>query len=260
MFALLSSRRVFMPLVAAMLAPLAAHAQESQIFTWSGRVDREVRLTIRGTQTSNSIENSIQSRARFRLNTALPAQDGTLRVTRESGRGDVSVIQQPESGNGYTAIILITDNDGGADNYRVSAYYTPSNGGRYARGDRGRSANRTDRTDRNDRNDRGRGRNDVQDQAALHWSGDVDGEVQLIWRDGGVSQRLVSGNTVRRVSSNVTGNARSQVGQLTVSVSEGRGRVEVVQQPSASNRYTGIIRVIDPQAGYGHYDITANLR
>lgn len=259
MFALLSSRRVLIPVVAAMLAPLAAHAQESQLVTWSGRVDREVRLTIRGAQTSNSIENSIQSRARFRLNAALPAQDGTLRVTRESGRGDVSVIQQPESGNGYTAIILITDNEGGADNYRVTAYYTPSNDGRYARGDRGRD--RRDDRNRNDQNrdDRGRGRN-VQDQATLHWSGDVDGEVQLIWRGGGVSQRLISGNTVRRASSNVTGNPGSQAGQLTVSVREGRGRVEVVQQPSASNRYTGIIRVIDPQAGYGHYDITANLR
>ena len=269
MFALLSSRRVFMPLVAAMLAPLAAHAQESQLFTWNGRVDREVRLTIRGAQTSNSIENSIQSRARFRVNAALPAQDGTLRVTRESGRGDVSVIQQPESGNGYTAIILITDNEGGADNYRVTAYYTPSNDGRIARGDRGRNRADQNRNDQNrndpnrndpNRNDRGRGGYGVQDQAALHWSGDVDGEVQLILRDGNVSQRLVSGNTVRRVSSNVTGNARSQVGQLTLSVREGRGRVEVVQQPSASNRYTGIIRIIDPQGGYGHYDITANLR
>jgi hypothetical protein len=179
------------------------------------------------------------------------------------------VIQQPESGNGYTAIILISDREGGADTYRVTAYYTPSNEGRYARGERGRGRNRDDRRNdqnrddrRNDQNrdDRGRGGYGVQDQESVHWSGDVDGEVQLILRDGSVSQRLVSGNTVRRVSSNVTGNARNQVGQLTLSVREGRGRVEVVQQPSASNRYTGIIRIIDPQGGYGHYDITANLR
>jgi hypothetical protein len=281
MFTILSTRRVLVPLVAALLAPLSAHAQESQLFTWNGRVDREVRLSIRGAQTSNTFENSIQSRARFQVNSALPSEEGTVRVVRDRGRGDVSVIQQPSQGNGYTAIILISDNEGGADNYRVAAYFTPSNSGRYARGDRGRGRNRdnpvnpsypnnpnypnspnnpNNRDDRNDRNDRGRGRYDAQNQAALHWTGDVDGEVQLIWREGGVSQRLVSGNVVRRANMSVSGNSRSQGSELTVSVREGRGRVDVVQQPSASNRYTGIIRVIDPQGGYGHYDITANLR
>ena len=89
----------------------------------------------------------------------------------------------------------------------------------------------------------------------------MDGEVQLVWRGGDVAQRIISGNVVRRASSNVSGNPMSgQVAQLVVTVREGRGRVEVVQQPSANNRYTGIIRIIDPEGGYGHYDITANAR
>ena len=74
-----SMRRAFVPLAVVMLAPVAAHAQESQLFSWSGRVDREVRLTIRGSQASNTYENSIQSRARFRVNSALPAQDQPCR-------------------------------------------------------------------------------------------------------------------------------------------------------------------------------------
>jgi hypothetical protein len=260
-----SVRRAFVPLVAVMLAPVAAHAQESQLFSWSGRVDREVRLTIRGSQASNTYENSIQSRARFRVNAALPAQDGSLRVVREAGRGDVQVIQEPSSQNGYTAIIQITDNEGGADNYRISAYYQPSNGG-YGRGNRGRGQGNNGQygnNGRDDRNDRGRGngRNDV-DAAALRWSGDVDGEVLLTWRGNDVGQRIINGAQVRRVSSNVVGNPMQAArgGQLAVSTREGRGRIEVVQQPSAQNRYTSIIRIIDPERGYGHYDFTASLR
>jgi hypothetical protein len=264
MFAFMSSRRMLVPVVAALLAPLAAHAQESPLFTWSGRVDREVRLTMRGSQTSNTYENSIQSRARFRVSNALPAQAGTVRVVTESGRGNVEVVQQPDAGNGYTTIVRIVDGEGGADTYRLSAYFTPVNRG-YSRGDRGRgvSGRNDDRGRRDDnrgdrREDRGGyGRN----LAALHWSGDVDGEVQLIWRGGDIGQRVISGNVVRRASSNVTGNPMSgQASDLQVSVREGRGRVDVIQQPSSSNRYTGIIRILDPEGGYGHYDITVSAR
>lgn len=276
-----SMRRAFVPLIAVMLAPAAVHAQESQLFSWSGRVDREVRLTIRGSQVSNTNETSIQSRARFRVNAALPAQDGTLRVVREAGRGDVSVIQEPSSNNGYTAIIQITDNEGGADSYRVRAYYVPSNNG-YGRGNRGRGKGGMNNNDRDDRNDRmrdrnngmrdgnngsrdgnngRRDRNDNQDVAALRWSGDVDGEVLLTWRGNDVAQRMVNGAPVRRASSNVIGDpVRARGGQLVLSSREGRGRIEVVQQPTAQNRYTSIIRIIDPERGYGHYDFTASLR
>lgn len=279
MFTFSSMRRAFVPLAAAMLVPLAAHAQEAQLFTWSGRVDREVRLTIRGSQASNTYENSIQSRARFRVNSTLPMQDGTLRIVREAGRGDVAVVQEPSANNAYTAIIRIVDNEGGAGHYRISAYYTPVNDGRYARrGDRGRGGRgrddnrgqgRDDRYDRgrdnrddDDRNDRGRGNNGTQGAAALRWSGDVDREVLISWRGNDVSQRTVNGAPVRVTSSNVIGNPMqgARDGELAVSTREGRGRVEVVQQPSARNGYTSIIRIIDPERGYGHYDITARLR
>jgi hypothetical protein len=307
MVAFSSMRRAFVSLAAVMLAPLAAHAQESPLFTWSGRVDREVRLTMRGPQAANTYENSIDSRSRFRVNSALPMRDGTLRIVREAGRGDVSVIEQPAANNGYTAIIRIADNEGGADNYRVSAYYTALNDGRYGRnGNRGRGhddqggynqgrdnqnddqnddQNRDDRRrddrgrddrgrddgrrgdrgrdnqGRDGRDDRGRGDNYGQDGAALRWSGDVDSEVLISWRGNDVSQRTINGAPVRIGSSNVTGDAsRARGGQLLLNTREGRGRVEVVQQPSAMNGYTSIIRIIDPERGYGHYDITASLR
>ena len=42
----------------------------------------------------------------------------------------------------------------------------------------------------------------------------------------------------------------------TVRINEGRGDVFVAQQPQQWNGYTTIIRVRDPQGGYGHYDFS----
>ena len=269
----LFARRSLLSL-AFVVAPLAAQAQETQLFTWTGRVDREVRLTVRGNQMSNSAEANMQTRGRFFGNTTLPLADGTVRVALQNGRGNVDVIQQPNSGNGYTAIVRVVDNDGGADNYRIAAYFTPAYNGGYANGsNNGRGYGRNDKEARkvererekearkDDRRDGVyRDRNDSRiNSPTLHWSGDVDGEAQIIWRPGSVSQRSVRGNTVRVQNSAVSGSAMtaSQYGQLTLNVRQSRGRVEVVQQPTAQNRYTGIIRILDGGRGYSHYDFDA---
>ncbi len=41
---------------------------------------------------------------------------------------------------------------------------------------------------------------------------------------------------------------------VTVVQNSGRGSVTVVQQPSSWNNYTTVIRIRDPQGGYGYYD------
>jgi hypothetical protein len=238
-------------------APMALSAQEIPLFSWSGRVDRQVRLTVQGSRMSNSSEQNMQTRGRFSESRALPREEGTIRVVTNAGRGQVGVVQQPNASNGYTAIIELVDNDGGADNYRVTAYFVP-NGRDYGDRGRGRGADR-DRDGIPDRMERRDDRRGVTRGPVLNWSGDVDGEVQLVWRSNGVNQRVVSGAAPRVQNNRVTGEmSGTQYGQLNVSVREGRGRVDVVQQPTAQNRYTGIIRIVDPQSGYGHYVIEAS--
>ena len=41
---------------------------------------------------------------------------------------------------------------------------------------------------------------------------------------------------------------------LRVVENQGRGDVRVVQQPTIWNAYTTVLRVNDPQGGYGRYD------
>jgi hypothetical protein len=233
-----SLRRLCAPLAVAVLIPISAHAQETVLGTWNGRVDREVQLTIRGTNVSSTTLSGQQLNGRFRLATPLPRQEGTVRVETSGGRGEVSVVQQPSSSNGYTAIIKLSDRSRGADRYRVTTYWTPSTTVVPGRGGM----------------IRGRG-------AVLRWSGDVDADADIHWRAGNVSQRNLNANVVRNPSSSVTGNVMAnRPGQIAVNMRAGRGTVEVVQQPDANNRWTAVIRIHDPQSGYGHYDLEAFWR
>jgi len=219
-------------------APLSLRAQERVLGTFNGRVDKEVRITMRGGDVSSNTLSGQDLRTRYRMAAPLPQQDGTVRVAVTNGRGDVSVIQQPTAANGYTAVIRIFDRSSGADVYRLSTYWSPLANGEVLRpgGILGRRG--------------GRG-----NLPTLHWSGDVDGTVELRWRGSNVNQRVLNGNALRGVSSTVSGDVlQGQAGQATVNLREGRGRVDVVQQPAPENRYTTVVRITDPARSYGHYD------
>src|SRR3954471_10360980 len=120
----------FRSLVAATLVvaalPFTMQAQERALGTFRGQVDKEVRITMRGTDVSSSTLSGTDLRSRYRVASPLPQQEGTVRVALENGRGDVSVIQQPTASNGYTAIIRVFDRSSGADIYRFTTYWTPS--------------------------------------------------------------------------------------------------------------------------------------
>ncbi|MFN2567441.1 MAG: hypothetical protein ABR499_20790 [Gemmatimonadaceae bacterium] len=213
-------------------------AQE-RLFEWTGRVDREVRVVMRGSDVwTQDVSGRDSRRTRARVSRALPAQAGQVRVQLLDGRGDVSVIQQPSRRNNYTAIVRIYDRSGGADRYRLAAYWRPIGGGRWGGDDRG---------DVGDRYDYGSG--------MLRWSGAVDDQVEIRIQGRNVDTRTLSGNGARDVRANLNGRALPRR-DVTVSVRErsGRGTVSVVQQPSQWNGYTAVIRVRDRQGGFGFYD------
>jgi hypothetical protein len=275
----MSVRRRFLAIalpLAALAAPASSLlAQGRQLFNWSGRVDREVQISMRGREMWTSA-GSLSDRVRGRsdVDSPLPRQDGEVRVRVEDGRGDVDVIQQPTSRNDYTTVVRVRDRSGGSDRYRITAYWTPwndrgygSNGGRDTRGGyggyggygRGRGDDRGQYGDREE--DRGgyygRGGNGGGNGAVslAHWSGQVDGELEIRMRGEQVTYNTVSGNAPHDVRLD---GSRSGMPQREATVrianAQGRGNITVVQQPSAYNGYTTIVRVRDPQSGYGYYD------
>lgn len=254
-------RRAWALLVTALAVPVSLQAQERVLGTWNGRVDKEMQLTIRGNSFSSNTISGQQLNGRFRLASPLPQQDGQLRLAVSRGRGDVSVVQQPTSANGYTGIVRLFDRDPGADSYRVTVYWTPAYAGRGNRdmnGRRDRDRDDRDNMGRHEGVGRGMGRGNARggrnSAAVLRWSGDVDSDVEIRWGPNGVTQRNVSGNSLRNVRSSQSGGGVMQGGTVTVSQRAGRGSVQVVQQPSAANGWTAVLRVRDPQPGYGHYD------
>lgn len=248
------------PLAAAALVGLApvVMAQGQQLFEWDGRVDREVQIVMRGNQISTrNIGATEPGRSRSRMFADLPRMDGQVRIQVLNGRGNVDVIQQPNSGNGFTTIVRIQDPRSGSDDYRVVGYWQGySNGDYVGWPGRGRSRDYPDNGGYGDGGNGGYGnKGRYGDRMMLHWSGNVDDEVEIRIQNGRVDYRTLRGKettNVRYDAGNMSMSRRD--GSVAVVQNAGRGSVTVVQQPSAWNNYTTVVRVRDPQGGYGWYD------
>jgi hypothetical protein len=88
--------------------------------TWRGRVDDYVELNIQGNRVrSREREGSQTLNEQVSFSNPLPRADVAVSVRKRDGRGRVSVVQQPNPSNNYTAIIKIDDEKGGADDYEI---------------------------------------------------------------------------------------------------------------------------------------------
>lgn len=263
---------------------LPAAAQNATLFTWAGLVTREVRLTVRDGNVSETATRGLQAPVgRARVQSVLPQQPGTVGVQLTAGSGQADVIQQPSAQNSYTAIVRIRGTGNGSEMYRLTTYWTAAaytSNGRYpnagypngdvrgnGRGNNGRgignggSRRYPDGDRRNGYPGNGYPGNGYPNNGAgyatgaLQWSGDVDDQLEIRWRAGRVTYRNLSGNSPRNVAANVSGTQLTAAAvRLTVTPRSGRGSVYVAEQPSARNNYTAVIVVRDADAGYGHYD------
>ena len=92
----------------------------------------------------------------------------------------------------------------------------------------------------------------------FEWRGNVDQEVRVQMRGGRTSvmgmgpHEMTAYDQMRAVSA-----VPAADGYVSVQMLQGRGRADVVQQPSAQNGYTTVVRLRDTQGGAGSYDIAA---
>jgi hypothetical protein len=142
---------IVLSLLVATAGTAAAQGGGRALFEWRGEVDREVRITMRGRDiwTRDYGNNDYRSH-RSRVESALPYEDGEVRVRLLDGRGDADVIQQPTVRNNYTTIVRVRDARGGADRYRLETFWHSAWNSDNSRNDRGR----WDRGDRATRDDR----------------------------------------------------------------------------------------------------------
>lgn len=87
---------------------------------WSGRVDGTDLLRIRGNQLDIEHQTGVPIiGADYRFSKALPNAPRTVSVRKLKGRGKVTVIEQPNQSNNFTATIRIEDKDGGSSHYEI---------------------------------------------------------------------------------------------------------------------------------------------
>ena len=88
--------------------------------TWAARVDGMVELEVSGNQIfARAINGQPVTDQRVRIDGYMPRRNLNIQVNKIRGRGRVDVIQQPNPGNNYRAIIRIDDRQGGADDYEL---------------------------------------------------------------------------------------------------------------------------------------------
>lgn len=88
--------------------------------TWRGRIDDYVELTIQGNRAySRERRGAPTYNERYNFSNPLPRSDVRVFVKKRDGRGRVQLLQQPNRSNGYTAIVTVDDDKGGADDYEI---------------------------------------------------------------------------------------------------------------------------------------------
>jgi hypothetical protein len=233
-------RDVLVAVVALSATAWTAQAQQRVLLDWSGRVDSLARITIQGGGAHVTLLGTTDNGAGdLHVRNELPHRDGTVSVQVASGRGDVDVVQQPMADNDYVAIVRIRDHSGGMDRYRLTALWTP-----------GATTSEISGEVEHPRRDE-----NVREVGMLHWTGDVDKTAVIRWRGDRAMLQNVDGDVARNVRADVAGIGLPQRDvTLRIVQREGRGNIIIEQQPSSGNNYTAVIRVNDPEAGYGHYD------
>jgi len=228
--------------------PDRANRTDRALFTWTGRVDREVLIIVRGRDVrTRGFDAALPSRTR--VNAALPRTRANVIVQLNDGRGEVDVIEQPSARNGYQAVLRVRDPRAGADNYRLTAYVDNRDDDAYGRRDDDRDDDRGENRGNNRRNG-GAG--------ALSWSGRVDDVVEIHISGRRVDAITRRGVRVSDVNADIRGGGLPNRNvNLRIDQRSGRGSISVVQQPSAWNGYTAIIRINDSRSGAAYYDLEA---
>ena len=86
--------------------------------TWKGRVDDDVRITIRGgTADVETLGGTPYYDSQPNFGASLPARRVTVRLTSKRGRGEIYIEQQPSRENDFAVVVRIKDTRGGAADY-----------------------------------------------------------------------------------------------------------------------------------------------
>jgi redox-regulated HSP33 family molecular chaperone len=97
----------------------------------------------------------------------------------------------------------------------------------------------------------------AQERALFTWNGRVDSDVRVVVHSAAINSELVSGTEMRPGRVMHVSPLPRRDGTVRVEKLAGRGTVDVVQQPSATNGYTAIFELKDADSGPDMYRFSA---
>jgi hypothetical protein len=229
--------------------------------TWSGSVDQEAIIEIRGRRANvRTLRGREVYGARVDFSEPLPRNAADLRLEQIGGRGVIELVEQPHSGNNYSAVVRVFDSAAGADQYAFRLVWG-SEGGAYSSSGGYNSSGGVLSPSGGGYSDPvyGGGSTGVYG-SGMRWVGRVDGTVRVSVRGDRAWTTRVSGGPVYGENASFGGvlpraNVDAEVRKL-----RGRGDVDIVQRPSSQNGYTLIFEIEDDDAGQDDYEIEVTWR
>lgn len=231
-----------------MITATAAWADHRPALTWEGEVSGTVLLRIQGERVDVDARNAdAVSRTNYRFNTPLAAAPDRITVENRQGGGRARVLEQPRRNNDFTALVEITSRNRGSQFMSLDFYWD----------DRGAvSRNRNNRDSGYGTRSRANDRLNASGSGTARWSGEVDNEVFVLLRGRQILNTAVRGRSVYGQQADVSTPLPRRPVTVSLLDVQGRGQIELVEQPDQNNNFTAKIRVVDPQAGAGSYSFT----
>ncbi len=211
-----------------LLLAAAAQVAAEEKFRWKGTVDGIDEIAVQGrTVEVDHLEAEPLKNQIYRFSASLPARDVELRLKQVRGRGRVRLMQQPSSRNEFTAVVRIEDEQGGDDDYEFELIWDEDD----------------------DWDAWGRDRID----GLFRWEGRVDIGADIEIRGDSHLVRDDGGQGTQEFKARFESSLPSDNVQVAVKKVDGRGKVDLIEAPTAANDYTAVVRVEDDKGGSDIY-------
>lgn len=201
--------------------------------TWTGRVDGDAVVSCQRQHcTSDSQRGAPVFGDHYKFSHPLPTREVNVRLEYPEGRGEIHLIEQPSQANQYTARVAIRDPQSGSSDYSFTLVWNRDGG-------KNEASTLPDATGR-----------------AFLWSGKVDGRARVTIESGASFSEALSGGRVTGEHSDLLRPLPKRTDlQPRIDKLHGRGKVSIVEMPSAKNNYSLVFEVDDPGPGPENYEV-----
>jgi hypothetical protein len=206
--------------------------QAAPQFVWQGQVDGIAILHLHGKNLAVQIqEGAPVERQQFHFADALPDMGQAVRVEVLKGRGYVHVIDQPSVENQFTLAVGVEDRQPGSAFYSIALYWDAS-GNAF---------------------ESGPGKVDK-----LRWSGRVDHSAVVSCQAKSCTSSAGPGAAAPVADEHFKFSKPLPAHDAEVRIEdpEGRGEIQIVEQPRERNHYSARISIRDVGTGAGEYAFT----